>query len=1084
MRYLDLLENAADAFVVSDLDGRILDVNQQACASTGYTRDELLAMFVWDIEASHRKAEMMAAWPQLEPGRHLTCEGTHRRKDGSLFPVEIRLTPLDWEGRRCILTLARDATDRRKAELALRESQSQLQQIYDLSPVMMHSIDEQGRIVKVNRKWLEVTGYTREEVIGRKADFLMTPESARRAFAEVIPKFWREGSARDVPYQYVKKDGTIIDVLLDCQAVTDSSGRRVSVSVVRDVTERKRALEALRDSEARYRAIVEDQTELICRFMPDGTLTFVNDAYCRYFSRRRENLIGHKFMPLIPQEEHELFARHLASFSPDRSVAVIEHRVILGDGSIRWQQWTDRAMFDEAGAIIEFQSVGRDITARKEAEDALRRAHEQLEERVRERTAELSRANAVLADEILQRERAQELLRTSEEKYRNLIEHLQDVVWEVDTSFVFTYVSSNAREVLGYRPEEIVGTPAFKYVSAEDMMMKLAELFAKSLNSLEPFRLVEIAMTHKDGRQVMLESSGAPIVGSDGQISGFRGVSRDVTERKQMQEALRQSEERYRHMFESMSNAVAVYRATDDGDDFIFVDLNSAAERLEKVARAKVIGKPVTDVFPGIKPFGLFDVLQRVWRTGTPEHHAPRIYEDPRIKGWRENFVYRLASGEVVAIYEDVTKNEQTREEKEATIQLLSLINLAGSSHELVSTLAQFLRSWSGCDAVGIRLREGDDFPYFETTGLPGEFVQLESRLCELDEEGQPRRDADGNLVLQCLCGRVVRGLTDPTKPFYTSHGSFWSNNLSRLLGKVSGNEWGTHLRGRCPAAGYESLALVPLRCGQETIGLVQFNGAREGCFSPDRISLLERLAHSAAIAIEQRRAKEALVVHQQQLQSLASELALAEERERRRIATTLHDNIGQNLALARMKLGELRKQAAGGPLAPQVEKVLELTEQIIKQTRLLTGQLSPPILYELGFEAAVEWLAEQFQKEHGIACSMEDDRQPKPLDDNVRVVLFQAVRELLMNVAKHARASRAEVSIRRIDQQLHVTVEDDGIGFDASHAAARREATSGFGLFSIRERLGHLGGHVTIEPLPQRGTRVCLIAPLRETQE
>jgi len=114
----------------------------------------------------------------------------------------------------------------------------------------------------------------------------------------------------------------------------------------------------------------------------------------------------------------------------------------------------------------------------------------------------------------------------------------------------------------------------------------------------------------------------------------------------------------------------------------------------------------------------------------------------------------------------------------------------------------------------------------------------------------------------------------------------------------------------------------------------------------------------------------------------------------------------------------------------------------------------------------------------------MEADKHQKPLDDNVRVVLFQAVRELLMNVAKHARARTAEVSIRRIDQQLHVTVEDDGIGFDATHAAARRGATSGFGLFSIRERLGHLGGHVTIEPLPQRGTRVCLIAPLRETQQ
>jgi PAS domain S-box-containing protein len=136
---------------------------------------------------------------------------------------------------------------------------------------------------------------------------------------------------------------------------------------------------ALRESEERYRAIVEDQTELVCRFAPDGTLTFVNEAYCRYFGRRREDLVGGRFMPLVPEEDHRTIEDHLASLTGQSPVASVEHRVILPDGQVRWQHWTDRAIFDARGQVIEYASVGRDITERRQAEEALREAKEAAE---------------------------------------------------------------------------------------------------------------------------------------------------------------------------------------------------------------------------------------------------------------------------------------------------------------------------------------------------------------------------------------------------------------------------------------------------------------------------------------------------------------------------------------------------------------------------------------------------------------------------------------------------------------------------------------------------------------------------------
>lgn len=138
------------------------------------------------------------------------------------------------------------------------------------------------------------------------------------------------------------------------------------------VAERQGKGEALRKSETHYRAVVEDQTELICRFLPDGTLTFVNGAYCRFFQRSPRELIGHSFWPLIPSEGHQAVRDFLASITPNHPVAIREHKVLAPGGEVRWQHWRDRGFFDEHGRVVEFQAVGSDITDRKQAEEARR----------------------------------------------------------------------------------------------------------------------------------------------------------------------------------------------------------------------------------------------------------------------------------------------------------------------------------------------------------------------------------------------------------------------------------------------------------------------------------------------------------------------------------------------------------------------------------------------------------------------------------------------------------------------------------------------------------------------------------------
>ncbi len=211
----------------------------------------------------------------------------------------------------------------------------------------------------------------------------------------------------------------------------------------------------------------------------------------------------------------------------------------------------------------------------------------------------------------------------------------------------------------------------------------------------------------------------------------------------------------------------------------------------------------------------------------------------------------------------------------------------------------------------------------------------------------------------------------------------------------------------------------------------------------------------------------------QHQLQAAASEAALAEERERRKLASDLHDGLGQLLALTSIKLGGLRDSARAFGLDRRVREVEKLIAQASDRTRSLSFQLSPPVLHDLDFLAAAQWLADDMRARFGLHVDLQDDGKPKALDEGVRLTLFRGLSELLLNVAKHAGDDKARVRLWHEDGLMHVAVEDDGVGFEVDADA------SGFGLLSIRERLQHLGGKLEIESIPGRGTSAVMTGPL-----
>jgi PAS domain S-box-containing protein len=214
-------------------------------------------------------------------------------------------------------------------------------------------------------------------------------------------------------------------------------------------------------------------------------------------------------------------------------------------------------------------------------------------------------------------------------------------------------------------------------------------------------------------------------------------------------------------------------------------------------------------------------------------------------------------------------------------------------------------------------------------------------------------------------------------------------------------------------------------------------------------------------------------------LRRLALQLELEQERERKHIAAGLHDEVGQILAVARAKLGQLIETGAGGDVPARAAEIRAFVDRAIEQTRTLTFELSSPILRELGFVAAVENLCEKLGEESGVRFCVTGEREPETLGEDLHILLYRVVRELCTNVVRHARALCAEVRVHVDGDRIWIVVTDDGEGFNASEGAQSFGPTGGFGLFAIREISRQLGGHFKIESAPGKQTRVTLSVPL-----
>jgi len=343
-------------------------VNEHAFNIMGYVPDDLVRGINFDdiIHASQVQRLKENMYKLLRGYPVIHEEYSLIRKDGSTFPALLYASPIFKENRHAgFRGVIVDIGPTKRTE----EYRKILVELLDSAPEAISVYDMEGNFLYVNQRAGEIHGYTREEYLAMTLQTLNVPES-RELIKDRMKIVSEEGEA-SFEVKHFRKDGSILPLFITIK-LADWGGKNVVLSIGSDITERMRMEKALGESEERYRNIIEDQTEFISRFLPDGTHIFVNEAYCNYFGYQRQDLLGHRFVPNIHPDDRKRVGDFFATLTPDHPVGTIDQRIIMPDGQTRWQQWSDRAIFGEDGTIVEYQSVGRDSTELKMAEQTIR----------------------------------------------------------------------------------------------------------------------------------------------------------------------------------------------------------------------------------------------------------------------------------------------------------------------------------------------------------------------------------------------------------------------------------------------------------------------------------------------------------------------------------------------------------------------------------------------------------------------------------------------------------------------------------------------------------------------------------------
>jgi PAS domain S-box-containing protein len=899
------------------------------------------------------------------------------------------------------------------------------------------------------------------------------------------------------------------------------------------IGERRKKGEALQESEERYRAVIEHQTELVCRFLPDATLTFVNLAYARYFGKSPDELIGQSFLSVIPEEERQAAMDHIQSLGKKPSPGSCERRVITAQDELRWLQWVDRPIFNDHGCVVEFQSVGRDITERKRAEEAVR---------------------------------------TAQARFEGILAIAQDAIISVDSNQRIILFNQGAEKVFGYTQAEVIGRPLDLLLPQRfvDAHRKHIEDFGRSPDVARTMgQRREVSGRRKDGGEFPAEASISKL-DLGGELV-FTVILRDITERKRADSRLHTQYAITRILSESASIDEAAPRILQsicecldwkvgeiwrvDGETKLSTFVK--AWHLPSRDFAEFASASLRFTFPpGVGlPGRVCDGRKPVWIRNLAEDSNFLRVSLATKAGLRSAFGFPILLGEET-LGAMVFFSREVREPDHDVLQMM--VNIG-------SQIGQFIesrRAEEGLQRSEERFRQvletaPDGMVLVRSDGiialaneqmkklfgytseeLIGQGLEMLGLEGFLTEWAQHRPDEFGAFRVRPrgtdleLYGRRKDGGDVPVEirlsPLQTPEGVLVCAAIRDVTERKRAEEALRESEARFRTMANTAPVMIWMSgtdklCTFFNKGWLDFTGRSleqelglgwaEGVHGEDFDHCLEVYANSfdarreftmeyrlrrrdgeycwilntgmprfapdgtfvgylgSAIDINERKETE------EALRKLSGRLISSQEEERRRLARELHDDLTQCLAALAIEAGKLEQQleSSQDPAAEPLRRIRKGIAELSADVHAIARQLHPAILDDLGLVKAIESECMIFSRREGIQVRFRARKVPAALPRDVALCLYRILQGGLWNIAKHAKTRKADVKLTGQDCSILLSIRDYGIGFDP--AGGRRKGS--LGLASMEERVRLIRGRLSIRSKPGEGTIIEVRAPV-----
>ncbi|MBN1473632.1 MAG: PAS domain S-box protein [Syntrophaceae bacterium] len=588
-RYRTITEEIEEGYYEIDLKGDFTFVSNAICATLGYSREELIGMSYkkyipedqFKIAAgifnqSFKTGEVIKWFPLV-----------NIRKDGTRLNVEDSIVPLrDRDGKVIgFKGITRDVTQRKLMEDALHKSEEYFKEITENSSDIIIIADKDGNIKYCSRSVERVAGYKPEELIGASAFNFIHPDDLQRAVNIFSDALQADDSSVSDQLRIIIKDGSVRYVEGLGKNLLNNPSVEGFVMNIRDITERRQMEETIRLSEEKYRTILEEMKEGYFELDTDGTFTFVNEAQCQNMGYSKEELIGMNHRQFQSAESIREARRIFKEiYRTGKTIQLLDVEIIRKDGQKIYNETAVSPIRGKDGKITGFRGISRDVTERRKMEETIRR---------------------------------------SEEKYRTILETMQESYFEVDLDGNLTYVNPAMHKGLGFTKEELIGKH-YRIFTDEANVKELYKIYNQIYKTGEPVRTADFEFIKKDKTTLIAETSASLIVDAAGKPVGFRGVSHDVTERRKMDEAIRQSEEKYRA---TVNEVDEWYFEIDLDGNVVFI--NDAVVRSVGYPKEMIIGLNYKSFITKDQSNDIIKVFLDVYDTGESIKNFPYEFVHP-----------------------------------------------------------------------------------------------------------------------------------------------------------------------------------------------------------------------------------------------------------------------------------------------------------------------------------------------------------------------------------------------------------------------------------------------------------------------